>query len=70
MIKSNWFRFLRNCSGVVCGTLGTVFSVSGPTFTKKLLKELAMSRDWSTIFPLIVRCEIENFVDFLTLTML
>ena len=44
IIKSNWFLFLRNFSGVVWGTLGTVFSVSGPTLTKKMLKELAISR--------------------------
>ena len=68
IIKSDWVLFLKNLLGDIFGTIGTLFSVSGPTLTKKLLNELAISIESSTILPLIFKCEMVNLVDFLTLT--
>ena len=50
-MKSVWFLFFRNLSGDMFGTLGTVFSVTGPTFTKKLLKLLEIALGSSMIDP-------------------
>ena len=36
------------------GTIGTLFSVSGPTLTKKLLNELAISVESSTVLPFML----------------
>ena len=68
IMNSYWTLFLMNCSGDLLGTLGTLFSVFGPTFTKKSLKPFAIPIESSTAFPLIFRCETLNLVAFLTLT--
>ena len=54
--------------GHLLGTLGTVFSVSGPTFAKKLLKLFAIAVGSSIIFPFTFSCDIVKLTDFLTLT--
>ena len=51
IINSNWFLFFKYFSGEALGTLGTFFSVSGPTLTKKLFNFSAMSAGSSIIFP-------------------
>ena len=56
--------------GDILGTFGTVFSVSGPTLAKKLLKLLVISTGSSTIFPFTFSCpdELENmcYAEFAT----
>ena len=64
IIKSNWFLFLRNLVGDMLGTLGTDFSVTGPTFAKKLLKLLVIVTGSSITLPLIFNCEIEKSAFF------
>ena len=68
MMSSNWFLFFKYFSGEALGTLGTFFSVSGPTFTKKLFNFPAISAGSSTILPFTLSWEIENLTLFLTLT--
>ena len=60
MISSNWLRFLRNFSGEMLGTFGTVFSVSGPTLTKKLLNLFVIVPGSVSILPWMLSWEIEN----------
>ena len=55
MINSNCSLFFKKSSGDLLGTVGTFFSVSGPTLTKKLLREFAIPFESSMIFPLTFR---------------
>ena len=61
-MKSVWFLFFRNLSGDMFGTLGTVFSVEGPTLTKKSLKLFEIAFGSSMMDPLMLRWDIEKLV--------
>ena len=69
-MKSVWFLSFRNFSGDIFGTLGTVFSVTGPTLTKKSLKLFVIAVGSSMIDPLTMSWDMEKLVLDLTLTSL